>query len=148
MRHASYLIAGVVLVAGLGLATITRASESSKDAGHAPAAAVEAIEGTELHRLTLSEKAAERIGIQTSPVLDQQVGGADQKTIPYSAVIYDEHGNTWAYTTKEPLVFVRDQISVDHIAGDTAYLSDGPAAGTEVVTVGSAELVGTERYGH
>jgi hypothetical protein len=30
------------------------------------------------------------------------------------------------------------------IDGDRAILSDGPAPGTEVVTVGAAELLGTE----
>ena len=76
------------------------------------------------------------------------VSGKIQKTIPYSAVIYDADGGTWAYTTSEHLTFVRDEIKVERIDGDTAYLSDGPAAGTEVVTVGAAELVGLERYKH
>jgi len=35
-------------------------------------------------------------------------------------------------------------IKVASIQGDTAVLSDGPAPGTEVVTVGGEELLGTE----
>ena len=39
---------------------------------------------------------------------------------------------------------VRAPIQVASIQGDTAVLSDGPAPGTEVVTVGGEELLGTE----
>jgi hypothetical protein len=41
-------------------------------------------------------------------------------------------------------VFVRESIDVIEIDGDQALLSDGPAPGTEVVTVGAAEILGTE----
>ena len=44
----------------------------------------------------------------------------------------------------EPRTFVRQEISIDHVDGDSAMLSDGPPAGTEVVTVGAAEVYGTE----
>ena len=64
--------------------------------------------------------------------------------IPYSAVVYDLRGETWAYVSPEPLVFVRHQIRVDYIEGDLAVLLDGPALGTSVVTVGVAELFGIE----
>jgi biotin carboxyl carrier protein len=71
-------------------------------------------------------------------------GGAQQKVIPYASVIYDLKGDTWAYTNPAPLTFVRGHIAVDYIEGDLAVLSDGPAAGTVVVTAGAAELYGTE----
>jgi hypothetical protein len=64
--------------------------------------------------------------------------------IPYAAVIYDLHGETWTYTSPEPLTFVRQAITVDYIEGDMAVLSDGPAAGTQVATVGVAELYGAD----
>ena len=44
----------------------------------------------------------------------------------------------------EELVYVRAPIDVIRIDGDRALLSDGPPLGTEVVTVGAAELLGTE----
>ena len=50
----------------------------------------------------------------------------------------------WAYTSAGPLTFVRAPIEVASIQGDTAVLSEGPAPGTEVVTVGGEELLGTE----
>jgi hypothetical protein len=64
--------------------------------------------------------------------------------MPYAAVLYDPNGDTWAYTNPEPLVFVRSPITVVTIEGNRAVLSAGPAAGTQVVTVGAAELLGTE----
>jgi hypothetical protein len=70
--------------------------------------------------------------------------GTLQKVIPYAAVIYDLTGDTWVYTSPEPLTFVRQPISVDYIEGDMAVLVDGPDAGTLVATVGVAELYGAD----
>ena len=58
-------------------------------------------------------------------------------------------GETWTFTNPEPLVFVRAKVVVKGIEGDRVLLSDGPAAGTAVVTVGATELMGAEhKYGH
>jgi predicted component of type VI protein secretion system len=67
------------------------------------------------------------------------------KVIPYAALIYDVEGGTWVYV-KEPnaLTFMRQSVTVDHIQGDLAFLTDGPEVGSEVVTVGGAELFGVE----
>jgi len=72
--------------------------------------------------------------------------GTSQKIVPYAAVIYDVKGETWVYTNTnpEPLAFVRQSISIDYIKGDLAFLTEGPSAGTNVVTVGGAELYGAE----
>ena len=64
--------------------------------------------------------------------------------MPYAALIYDAEGDTYAYTAPEPRTYVRQQIAIDHYDGDSVVLSDGPPAGTEVVTVGAAEVYGTE----
>ena len=148
MRRTNVLLVGIVLVGGIGLATMTQASATVDVPGHTEPATIEQIDGTSLYRMTLTDRAAERVGLETAPVAEQAVAGKIQRTIPYSAVIYDANGGTWAYITSEHLTFVRDEISIDRIDGDTAYLMDGPAAGTEVVTVGAAELVGLERYKH
>jgi hypothetical protein len=74
----------------------------------------------------------------------QPGSGAPQKVIPYSAVFYDAHGNTWAYTNPEPLVFVRQPVDVEHIEGDVAVLKEGSVVSGEVVTAGAAELWGIE----
>jgi hypothetical protein len=70
--------------------------------------------------------------------------GEPQKVVPYASVVYDLHGDTWAYTNPQPLTYIREHISVDYIDGDLAVLSQGPNPGTQVVTVGAAELLGTE----
>jgi hypothetical protein len=70
--------------------------------------------------------------------------GERRKIIPYAAVLYDAKGNTWVYTSPEPLVFIRQPIQIDTIGRDEAILVDGPSVGTAVVTVGGAELYGTE----
>ncbi len=64
--------------------------------------------------------------------------------VPWSAVIHDIHGGTWVYECPEPQTFARRRVEVRFVSGDSAVLSRGPAAGTPVVTVGAAELFGTE----
>jgi len=95
-------------------------------------------------RLTLSPRAAERLGIETVAVAQALVDGATRTVVPYAAVIYDPTGATWAYTNPEGLVFVRAPIDVERIDGDLVVLASGPAPGTLVVTVGAPELWGAE----
>ena len=70
--------------------------------------------------------------------------GMQRQVVPYAAVIYGQSGETWVFVTPEPLTFMRYPITIDYIQGDMAVLSDGPPSGTEVVTVGAAELYGSE----
>jgi hypothetical protein len=97
---------------------------------------LEKIEGSDLQRVILTEKAAERIGVQTVPV--------DGLVVPYSAVIYDTEGNTWVYTNPKPLTFVRAQIVIDRIEGDQAFLSEALETDAPVVTMGVIEIYGAE----
>lgn len=233
MKHRSqWMVLVLVVIAGLQMS----ACNSKPDMGHKEEPAhVEPIEGTDLSRIELTQKAAERIAVQTVPVREEQVvrtrmfggrvvpagdgalvrvslsasdlnkvdrsqpavvrpleegaagwmvqvvdapdpeeatkalyclidttatgvllnqavfvevsmlgSGAQQKVVPYAAVLYDRHGETWTYTCPEPLVYVRAPIVVDYIDGDLAVLSEGPPAGTEVVTAGASELFGAE----
>lgn len=105
---------------------------------------LELIEGTDLNRITLTEKAAERLGLETALVLAQQIDGAQRLVIPYAALLYDSSGTAWVYVNVEPLVFVRQAITVDSIQGDDVILSEGPDAGATVVTLGATELFGSE----
>ena len=108
-------------------------------------AQLEPIEGSDLKRVLLTEKAAERIDIQTASIGATEVNGVKRQVVPYAAVIYDTAGNTWVYTNPEPLVFVRESIVVAFIEGDQAVLlSEGLGSETRVVTVGVAELFGAE----
>ena len=67
-----------------------------------------------------------------------------KKVVPYSAILYDLAGDTWVYTNPEPSVFVREQVDIERIDKDLAVLNSGPAAGTQVVTIGAVELYGAE----
>lgn len=107
-------------------------------------AKIEHLEGAEPARVTLTEKAVKRLDITTEAVRDMEIEGKSRKVIPYAAVLYDTEGDTWTYTSLLPGVFIRHHVTVDHIVGDQAVLVDGPASGTRVVTVGAAELYGSE----
>jgi hypothetical protein len=149
MHHRSYWMIGVVAAAGLGLAGCSTASIDLPAVAIEPPSHVEAIEGSELSRVTLSEKAAQRLGIETAEVSSEEIDGSRRQVIPYGAVIYDTKGATWAYTSPEPLTFVRQPVTINAIDGDRAVLSEGPGDGTTVVSVGAAELYGTEyEVGH
>ncbi len=53
------------------------------------------------------------------------------------------------FTDPEPLQFVREKIGIESVEGARAFLTSGPKAGTDVVTVGVAELYGIEEeVGH
>jgi hypothetical protein len=95
-------------------------------------------------RITLTETASQRLGLQTTPISEAEVGGRMQKVVPYAAVLYGLNGETWVYTSPEPLVFARQPITVGDIEGDVGVLLDGPPVGTQVVTAGAAELFGVE----
>ena len=143
MLHRNCWLAALLLIAGLGLAACgqTSAVAASKE----KPSKVEKVAGTDnLSRVTLTPKAAARLGIQTAPVREEPVGGAQRRVVPYGALLYDAKGDTWVYTSPEPLVFVRQRVGVETIAGDRVVLSDGPPPGTAVATVGAAELFGTE----
>jgi hypothetical protein len=71
-------------------------------------------------------------------------GSETRKIIPYSAVIYDLSGQAWAYVNTAPRTYVRQPITIDYSQGAQTVLKDGPSAGTEVVSVGAAELFGAE----
>jgi hypothetical protein len=101
---------------------------------------LEPITGTDLNRLTLTAEASKRLDIQTA-----EVGEADGKmVVPYASILYEANGNTWVYVNVSPLVYVRQAIVIDSINGDEAILSKGPDSGSTVVTVGAAELYGSE----
>ena len=119
-----------------------------KPSGVVPAT-VEAIPGSDLKRVTLTERAAERIDLKTTAVRETMVGEVQVKVVPYSSLIYDPHGGTWVYTVTAPRSFVRAAVDVDYIEGDHVFLKNGPPVGSEVASVGVAEIYGTEfEVGH
>lgn len=144
MRFRCRWIVAVLLVTGLALPACTRAS--TEEPSGADPASVESIEGSDVSRVILSSDAARRLDVQTAPVaeLRGRHGDGPRLVMPYDAVLYDPSGDTWAYTSTEPLAFVRAPVTVDRIDGSDAILSAGPPPGTEVVIVGASELLGVE----
>jgi hypothetical protein len=161
MKHGNRWRAPAVLLIGalaLGVSACGRTPAAEDGEGASGEARVEQVKGREQSRVILTQRAAERLGIQTAAVRDARVtaskpataatrqrrGAALRTTIPYAAVLYDEHGDTWTFTSPAPLTFVRERIGVDYVRGDLAVLLTGPPAGMRVVTVGAAELLGAE----
>lgn len=148
MQRSQRWVVAAPMVVGLALGACQRTHEAAE---HVKPAHVEHIEGEEVSRVTLTPKAAERIGVTLDLVRDQRVArsGIVRKVVPYGAVLYDPTGRTWVYTSPDSLVFVRREIVVEYIEGDLAVLTDGPPAGTRVVTLGATELHGAEfEIGH
>jgi hypothetical protein len=132
----------IAVTAGL-IAMLTTSCSSSSDYVYVEPATVQAVDG-ELSQVQLTEAAAARTGIETTPVLQETVDGVERLVIPYSAVMYHFDGTTWTYTRPGDLTYVRAAIEIESIDGQRAILTAGPPEGTEVVTVGAAELYGVE----
>jgi hypothetical protein len=147
IERATRAVLAAAAVAIVAASTLTACSKSSNNADKAAnhPATVEKIAGSEGARVTLTDKAIERIGLQTAVVSDAPAGsGSAQRAIATAAVLYDPTGKTWAYATSAHGAYVRTPIVVERVVGDLALLSDGPPTGTEVVTVGAEELYGAE----
>jgi hypothetical protein len=112
---------------------------TEEEIGYEPSK-VEPIKGSELSRVILTEDAARRIGLDTAPVTSR----GERTVVPESAVWVDVNGDEWVYTNPETLVFIRAQVVVDRYDEGSAFLSDGPAPGTAVASVGVPQLIGSE----
>jgi hypothetical protein len=137
---------GVVLLV-LSCLTLVACNASSAAPTQEQPAKVETIEGTEFNRITLTEKTAERLGIESESLREETVNGTVVKVVPYAAIIYGLQGEQWVYIRmpdENSLTFVRVPVTVEFIVGDLALLSAGPDAGVEVVTVGVVELYGVD----
>ncbi len=132
------------------LAAITVSASGCSEAGASneenpeTAVTVEEVGEDQPARLTVSERAEQRLGLRTEPVraLSGQPGVTE--VISYSAVVYDSDGKSWAFSSPSPRTFVRVPIVINSIAGQTVQLKSGPPVGTQVVVVGAPELVGAE----
>ena len=146
-RGNQWIFITILIITGLTLSACKGGSKSSSE--KEKPAIVEAMENG-LNKITLTEKASERTGIEIASVRERRVAkrngnGKIKKTVvPYSSVIYDTSGDTWVYVNPEPLVFMRESIEIDYIDGDFAIISDGPSLDTEIVSVGAAILFGED----
>jgi hypothetical protein len=106
---------------------------------------VQAIAGSDLKKVTLTERASQRLDVKTEQVREE--GG--QRLVPYSSLIYDPKGVTWVYTSPAARTFVREKVEIDRIIGNQVVLRVGPTAGTTIASRAVAELYGTEmKVGH
>lgn len=64
--------------------------------------------------------------------------------VPESAVLYDIHGDAWVYEDLGGNAYARRRVQIARHAGERAVVERGIAEGARVVTVGTAELFGTE----
>jgi len=137
-KHLS--VAGLVIGAAAILAGCATAAPEQ-----APPALIKPVAGSQIPQLQLTERAVQRLGVVTQPVRQATTAGQPaHEVIPYAAVVYDTDGSTWTYVNTAARTYQRKPITVTEIDGDIALLSAGPPAGTAVVTVGAAELLGTE----
>ena len=109
-------------------------------------AVVAPIAGSELKSVTLSARAAERLGIASQLVSEVPASGGHPaaRAIPLAAIVYDTRGDAWVFAVTPPRTYLRRALKVARVQGDLAVLESGPDAGTAVVTVGAAELFGAE----
>jgi multidrug efflux pump subunit AcrA (membrane-fusion protein) len=125
----------VLATAALPVAGCTEV-ETETATGYEPST-LEPVKGNkDIQRVTFTAEGAKRVDLQTAPVR--------RNVVPYAALIYDPEGKTYVYTSPKPLEYLREEVKVDRIEGDRVLVSRGPPAGTEVVTVGAAEVYGTE----
>ena len=141
MKRMSLSIFMFLMIAALQLSACAPASPPEKETKPVH---LQPIAGTNLNNVILTAEAAKRLDLQTVAVQEENIGGAARMVIPYAAVLYESNGDTWVYVNVKPLTFVRQAITIDYIDGDQAILSQGPAADAVVVTVGAAELYGSE----
>jgi hypothetical protein len=145
MRHSLRLSVAAFALTGLGLAGCGGKSTYTK----VEPAHVEHKEGEKFHKLTLTEKAMERLAVETAPVREgtPEAGAEGQPArtiVPYSAIVYVPEGDAFVYTNPAPRTFLRQPVEVEAITGNEAVLKSGPAPGTQIAVVGVTELFGTE----
>jgi hypothetical protein len=106
---------------------------------------VEHVEGSDLGRVHLTTAAIRRLDVDTTVV--RRTG--KHLVVPDDALFVDPDGAWWIYTSPSRGVYVRHEVGLARQHDGQALLTSGPRPGTEVVTVGVAELYGIEaEVGH
>jgi hypothetical protein len=165
MRGRGRWMAAALVTLGLGVTGCSIGSGSTTaGTGKAVPAKVEVIPGKDVKRVTLTEQAHRRLGIETvtigtapapaqpAPVQPAPVqpapapspSGGAATIVPYRAVLYAADGGTWVYTVTQPLTYVREKVVLANVGATEALLALGPPAGATVVSTGVIELYGAE----
>ena len=93
----------------------------------------------EIDNRSLGLRPGQRVGVhlQTAKALMASI-------IPYAAIVYDIHGDSWVFRSPEQNKFVRKRVEIRFVEDGRAVLQSGLKAGDSVVVDGVAELFGTE----
>lgn len=134
------LAAAVCAALVFSLPACAQPSVTPASAAEAPAK-VEKNATTGIAKLTLTQRGIDRLELKTEPVA---AGTGTDVLLPYGALMYDANGKTWVYTNPAPRVYERQSVSVTKVEAGVVTSSAGPAVGTQVVSVGAAELFGAE----
>ena len=81
---------------------------------------------------------------ETQIVRNEAITRPSGLTVPYGALVYEADGSAWVFVQTRALSYQRAPVHVAGVTGDRVTLTSGPPVGTDVVTVGAAELVGVE----
>jgi hypothetical protein len=137
-------VRSVATAAAVALAALSVSAckeiESATVEGYEPAHVKEIAGRDDVKSVTFTAEGARRTGLRTAEV--KRRGG--DAVVPYAALIYDAEGKAWVYTSPRPLTFLREQVRVDRVEDGRVFLNAGPRRGTQVVTVGAAEVHGAE----
>jgi len=141
---------GLLVAAALSLTlTPVALAAGGKSLGKASGvvpATLEDVPGSDLRRVTFTQRAMERTDVRTKKVRRDASG---RLVVPYSSIIYDPQGSVWVYTSPKERTFLRHKVVVADIQGDDVYLTEGPPVGTAVASQGAAEIYGAEfEMGH
>jgi hypothetical protein len=135
-RYSGWTIAIALAFAALPL---NGCQEGTAKTPASPPASVQKQESG-ISRIMLTARAAERLGIEFAEVTKT----GRYLEAPYNTLLYDASGNEWVFISPQPNVFTRTPVKVELIEGEKMYYSQGPEAGTKLVTSGVAQLYGIE----
>ena len=130
-------VAATLVAALLAVAPAACKQAEAVEQEHYQASKITPAEHGDHATVTITKLAAERIGLETVPSENDQ--------IPYAAILYDaKGGQPYVFVNTKGLSFHREDVEIASIEGDTVKLTDGPPAGTKVVTVGVPQIHGAE----
>lgn len=110
---------------------------------NAPPSANPAVSTVDLYYALPNPGGVFRIGQRVAVDLPTSSGDSGLM-VPATAILRDIYGGEWVYVMTGPHSYERRRIEIIAVEGDQAMLGRGLARGDKVVTVGAAELFGTE----
>jgi hypothetical protein len=79
-------------------------------------ARAEVTRDAKMKKVTLTAKAAERLGILID---DVRTDASGRRIVTYASVLYDLTGTTWVCISADPLTFVRGAVEIDALKAIT-----------------------------